>query len=78
MANELTDSPNLAQGAYLLINAYAALATADGQWELRVGGTNLSDRQYIVQGFNLAEFPGVETAFFGPRRVWGATVIFRR
>ncbi len=78
VANELTDSPNLAQGAYLLINAYAAVSTADGAWELQLGGTNLSDRQYIVQGFNLAEFPGVETAFFGPRRVWGAKLIVRR
>ena len=78
LANELTDSPNLAQGAYLLVNAFAAIADEAGRYEFRLGGTNLSDRQYIVQGFNLAEFPGVETAFFGPRRVWGATLIFRR
>ncbi len=78
MANEVTDSPNLAQGAYVLINAFLAIGDRDGRYELRVGGTNLSDRQYITQGFNLAEFPGVETAFFGARRLWGVNVILRR
>ncbi len=77
VANEITDSPLLRQDAYVILNAFAAIKTADERWELRAGGRNLSGRDIRVQGFNLAEFPGVQTAFFGARRSWDLRLFFR-
>ncbi len=76
VANEITDSPQLRQGSYVLLNATIALASVDGRWELRAGGRNLSDKTIIVQGFNLSEFPGVETAFFGTRRSYDLRLFY--
>lgn len=76
-ANEITDSPVLGQDDYVLLNAYVALMTADQRWEVRFGGRNLTDRDIRVQGFNLAEFPGVQTSFFGARRSWDVRLFFR-
>ncbi|MFU8833436.1 MAG: hypothetical protein ACNA7J_14955, partial [Wenzhouxiangella sp.] len=76
VANEITDSPQLRQGSYVLLNATIALAGIDGRWELRAGGRNLTDKTIIVQGFNLSEFPGLETAFFGSRRSYDLRLFY--
>ena len=77
VANEITDSPVLGQDSYVLLNAFVSLKWADERWELRAAGRNLTGREYRVQGFNLAEFPGVQTAFFGPRRSWDLRLFYR-
>jgi len=76
VANEITDSPVLRQGDYVMINATVGLASVDGRWELRAGGRNLTDSNIIVQGFNLSEFPGVQTAFFGSRRSYDLRLFY--
>jgi len=76
VANEITDSPILRQSDYVMLNATLGLRTADGRWELRAGGRNLSDANIIVQGFNLSEFPGVQTAFFGDRRSYDIRLFY--
>ncbi|RME65078.1 MAG: TonB-dependent receptor, partial [Alphaproteobacteria bacterium] len=77
VANELTDSPLLAQDDYVILNAFVALKTEDARWEVRAGGRNLTGREIRVQGFNLSEFPGVQTSFFGARRSWDVRLFFR-
>ena len=76
VANEITDSPILRQGDYVMLNATLGLRTTDNRWELRAGGRNLSDANIIVQGFNLSEFPGVQTAFFGDRRSYDIRLFY--
>lgn len=77
VANELTDSPLLAQGNYVILNAFVALKAPDERWEVRAGGRNLTGREIRVQGFNLSEFPGVQTSFFGARRSWDVRLFLR-
>lgn len=77
IANEITASPLLAQDSYVIVNAFVGVQSPDGRWELRAGGRNLSDRDIRVQGFNLSEFPGVQTSFFGDRRSWDVRLIYR-
>lgn len=76
-ANEITDSPELRQDQYATLNAFVSLTSPDEHWELRLGAKNLTDRDIRVQGFNLSEFPGVQTAFFGARRTWDLRLIYR-
>ncbi|MEM9880555.1 MAG: TonB-dependent receptor, partial [Pseudomonadota bacterium] len=76
-ANEVTDSPNLRQDAYWLANAFVSLGATDKRWEVRAGVRNLTDEAIIVQGFNLAAFPGLEAAFYGAPRTYDIRAIFR-
>lgn len=76
-ANEITDSPELRQNQYATLNAFVSLSTPDEHWELRLGAKNLTNHDIRVQGFNLSEFPGVQTAFFGARRTWDLRLIYR-
>jgi iron complex outermembrane receptor protein len=76
VANEITDSPTLRQDEYILLNAFISVKTDDDRWELRAGGKNITGREIRVQGFNLAEFPGVETAFFSNRRSWDLRLFY--
>jgi iron complex outermembrane receptor protein len=76
-ANEVTDSPNLRQDAYWISNAFFAVKTLDERWEARAGIRNIGDEAILVQGFNLAAFPGVETAFFAAPRTYDFRLIYR-
>ncbi|GER01995.1 TonB-dependent receptor [Iodidimonas gelatinilytica] len=76
VANEITDSPILRQDEYILLNAFISVKSDDAGWELRAGGKNITGREIRVQGFNLAEFPGVETAFFSNRRSWDLRLFY--
>ena len=76
-ANESTDSPNLAVAAAVYLNAFVSIASADDRWELRLGGTNLTDKARAAQSFNTAEFSGVETAFMGAPRLYDVRFILR-
>lgn len=76
-AIEITDSPNLSEDSYVILNAFVSIKTEGGHWEFRVGGTNLTDQETRVQGFNISEFSGVETSFFAPPRLYDFRLIYR-
>jgi len=71
------------QPAYALLNAGFVWTTDNGRWTAGVHGTNLTDKRYIVAGYDfvtaLPQFgnsplgaSGVLTAFYGnPRQVFG-------
>lgn len=71
------------QGAYALLNAGISWTTDSGRLSMGVHGTNLTDKRYVVAGYDfvtaLPEFgnsplgaSGVLTAFYGnPRQVFG-------
>lgn len=77
IATEITDSPVLRQEAYTLVNAFAALRSTDGVWEVRAGVQNATDEAVRVQGFNLADFPGVQLGFYAAPRTYDLRVIWR-
>lgn len=74
---EITASQVLAQDPYTLANAFISVRTDDDRWEVRAGGQNLTDEKVRVQGFNLAEFPGYQLAFYSARRTWNLHVAYR-
>ena len=76
-ANESSDSPNLAVAAATYLNAFVSIAASDQSWEVRVGGTNLTDKARAAQRFNTAEFSGVETAFMGAPRLYDIRLLLR-
>jgi iron complex outermembrane receptor protein len=47
---EFTNNNNLLQGAYGILNASLTYADPRKRWEASVGGTNLTDKAYMVSG----------------------------
>lgn len=76
-AIEISASPELTQDGHEIINAFAALKTKDETWEFRAGVKNATDQTIRVQGFNLAEFPGVQTGFYAAPRTYDFRVIYK-
>lgn len=76
-AIEITASPELTQDSHEVVNAFAALKTRDERWEFRAGVKNATDATIRVQGFNLAEFPGVQTGFYAAPRTYDFRVIYK-
>lgn len=76
-ANETTDSPNLSVASATYLNAFVSIGSETGSWELRAGGTNLTDIARAAQSFNTSEFSGVETAFMAPPRLYDLRLILR-
>lgn len=76
-ANESSDSPFLSVDSAVYLNAFVSIGSEDGAWELRAGGTNLTDVTRAAQSFNTSEFSGVETAFIAPPRQYDVRLILR-
>ncbi|MEM6537576.1 MAG: TonB-dependent receptor, partial [Pseudomonadota bacterium] len=76
VATEISATPELTQESYWLSNAFLSLSGAEGKWEARVGVRNIEDEAIQVQGFNLSEFPGLQTAFFRAPRTYDFRLIF--
>ena len=77
VATEISASDELTQDAYWLTNAYASLGHRDGSWLIKAGVRNLGDEAIQVQGFNLSEFPGLQSAFFAAPRTYDLRVVYR-
>jgi iron complex outermembrane receptor protein len=75
VVTEITASPLLAQSSYGLLNAFVGIGTRDNRWEVRAGVQNLTDHHIRTQGFNLADFPGVQVSFFTAPRTYDLKVI---
>ena len=77
VATEITASALLTQRAYALLNGYVGIETADRRWQLRAGVRNLTNQAVRTQGFNLADFPGVQLSFFAAPRTYDLRMIYR-
>ena len=77
VATEITDSPVLRQPGYERINGFVAIGDLDERWELRAGVENLTDNAVRVQGFNLADFPGVQLGFYGAPATYDLRFVLR-
>lgn len=76
-AIEISASPELTQDGHEMVNAFAAIKTNDARWEFRAGVKNATDATIRVQGFNLSEFPGVQTGFYAAPRTYDFRVIYK-
>ncbi|MEO1252873.1 MAG: TonB-dependent receptor [Pseudomonadota bacterium] len=68
----------LDQPEYVLVDASLVWTSNDGRWQVGVHGKNLTDKEYIVAGYDFFTIPpflgleGTLTAFYGnPRQIFG-------
>ena len=59
---------------YWLVNARAAVSSADGRWEFSVWGKNIFDEEYLIYINNIAFF---KLDIFGEPATFGGTVSYR-
>jgi len=65
--------PPISQDAYGLLGA-SVIWSLDDHWTLTLQGSNLTDKEYLVTGYNLAEAVGVYTGFYGAPRQYSLSV----
>lgn len=68
-AKDFSNTSSLIQPAYSLVNASVTYRTADKHWEVSAGGTNLTDKIYIVSGMSIPAL-GVSQAVPSRPREW--------
>jgi outer membrane receptor protein involved in Fe transport len=75
-ANDFGNTEQLMRGSVNMVNASVTYQAPGGHWELSIGGTNLADERYIMNGFNQG---GIAVIFgsYSPPREWFATFRFR-
>ncbi len=74
-ATDFGNTQLLMRGTVNIVNASATFKTAGDHWELVLGGTNITDKRYIVVGQNqggIAQISGT----YNPPREWYATIRF--
>ncbi|MDB6091412.1 MAG: TonB-dependent receptor, partial [Gammaproteobacteria bacterium] len=74
--NDIGNTWQLARPAMSLVNASATYQAPDGQWELAVGGLNVTDKRYIVTGQNQGGVAVIDASYNAPRE-WYATFRYR-
>jgi len=60
--------------AYSLFNARLVYENFDGGWELALFGTNLADKEYIVNGYQTLTSFGTANLIYGRPREWGISL----
>jgi iron complex outermembrane receptor protein len=66
----------LTQDAFGLVDAWIQYLTANGKWRFGLSGKNLTDEEYLTNGYNLPVL-GVIQGSYGAPRTFVATVEFR-
>jgi iron complex outermembrane recepter protein len=66
----------LMQDSYTTVDASANWISGDGKWGLKVNGYNLTDEEYLTNGYNIPVL-GVVTGSYGPPRTVTAGVEYR-
>ncbi len=64
---EFTNDPALKQGAYGILNASLNYQSPDSHWSASLGGTNLTDKIYIVSGVSNSGIGYAQAAVSRPR-----------
>jgi len=65
------NSPSIIQDPYALVNARLSYRAASGKWQASVFGTNLSNKQYLTSGLDLASTFGFVESYYGRPREAG-------
>jgi iron complex outermembrane receptor protein len=76
-ANDAENSPDVYARAVSLVDLSATYAPAGKKWSLTVGGTNVFDRRYIVNGVDQLGGVGVELATYNRPAEWYASFRFK-
>ena len=66
----------LAQPAYELYDAWVSWLSPDAKWRFAVNGKNLTDEEYLTNGYNIPSL-GVLTGSYGAPRTVLATIEYR-
>ena len=66
----------LTQGAFGLVDAWIQYMTANGKWRFGISGKNLTDEEYMTNGYNIPVL-GVIQGSFGAPRTFVATAEYR-
>jgi iron complex outermembrane receptor protein len=74
--NDIGNTWQLARPAMSLYNASITYQAPSRQWEVAVGGINLSDKRYVVSGQNQGGVAVIDASYNAPRE-WYATFRFR-
>lgn len=74
--NDIGNTWQLARPAMSLYNASITYQAPSRQWEVAVGGINLSDKRYVVSGQNQGGVAVID-ASYNPPREWYATFRYR-
>ncbi len=59
----------LVQPSFYLINAWVSWLAGDGTWQVTVNGKNLSDEEYLTNGYNIPVLGLFQGSFGAPRTV---------
>lgn len=71
----VSNLPDLFQGDYTLVNAFATLETEGGHWWVTLGSRNLTDERYLTAGVDASSPPfGVVAGYWGDPRTYTLTV----
>ena len=57
----------LVQDAYGLVDAWVAWLSGNAKWRFGISGKNLTDKEYMTNGYNLPVLGSVSGSFGAPR-----------
>ena len=67
---DAVNSPLLRQAGYALVNASLRFESADGDWSVTAGGTNLTDKAYLLSGYSDPVALGLTEGAYARPREW--------
>lgn len=73
----VSSSEILAQDGYSLWNANVQYISANEHWEVLLSGKNLSDKEYVTQGFDLSDSLGYQLAYYGAPQAASIALTYR-
>ncbi|MGD8441556.1 MAG: TonB-dependent receptor, partial [Holophagae bacterium] len=66
----------ITQEAYGLVDAWVAWLSPSAKWRIGLSGKNLTDKEYLISGYNLPVLGAIQGSYGAPRTIIG-TVEFR-
>ncbi|NNC74939.1 MAG: TonB-dependent receptor, partial [Acidimicrobiia bacterium] len=76
LTNEGNGVSPIVQPSFDLINAWVSWLSADGTWRFTINGRNLTDEEYLTNGYNIPAL-GVLTGSFGDPKSVTASIGYR-
>jgi iron complex outermembrane recepter protein len=74
---DAANSASLRQNSYNLVNASLTWESPKDTWQVRLAGTNLSDKRYFTAGFADLAVSGIAEAVAARGRQWSLQVQYR-
>ncbi len=67
------NTPSIARKAHSIFNARLTYSNVEGDWEIALFGTNLTDERVVVSGLSALTSFGTVEGFYNRPREWGAS-----